>query len=415
MNAICWIALTGSLIFRIFERQLPMRELFYMAWRYLAYNRVKTMILVLSVALIVFLPVGLRILVGQSARSLTARAETTPLLVGAKGSPLELVLNSLYFESDLPPSTSHAEVRRISDSGLAHAIPLYTRFRSRGFPIVGTTIDYFDFRSLKLAAGRRFAVIGECVLGAEAARSLGVEPRGHVVSSPESVFDFAGVYPLKMKVVGVLEASGTPDDRIVLVDLKTAWIIEGLAHGHQDMSKPEAAAGVLKREGDNVVANASVMQYNEITPENMDSFHFHGNTDGFPVSAVIAVPFDEKSGTLLQGQYLGDDERVQIVKPKGIMDKLLGTILTVQNYVIAAMVIIGFSTLMTAVLVFMLSLRLRKREIETMHRIGGSRVNMLGLICCEIAVVVLAGCAGAGVLTLLVSRFAAQLIRSLVL
>ena len=54
---------------------------------------------------------------------------------------------------------------------------------------------------------------------------------GHVVSSPESVFDLAGVYPLKMAVVGVLAPTHTPDDDAVFVDVKTAWVIAGLAHG----------------------------------------------------------------------------------------------------------------------------------------------------------------------------------------
>ena len=62
-----------------------MKEALYLAWRYLAYHRVKTLILVTSITLIVFLPVGLNVLVGQSAAELTARAEATPLLVGAKG------------------------------------------------------------------------------------------------------------------------------------------------------------------------------------------------------------------------------------------------------------------------------------------------------------------------------------------
>lgn len=392
-----------------------MRDTLYMAWRYLAYNRIKTVILILSITLIVFLPAGLKILVGKSAESLTSRAEATPLIIGARGSPLELALNSLYFESDTPAKMKFAESQRVTDSGLATAIPLYIRFKARNFPIVGTTLDYFTFRDLDVSTGRKMAVLGECVIGADVANSLNLEPGQHIVSSPESVFDIAGVYPLKMKVVGILSPTGTPDDRVVLVDLKTAWIIEGLAHGHQDMSKPEAAAGVLKREGNMVIANASVMQYNEITPDNMDSFHFHGDTSGFPVTAIIAAPFDEKSGTLLQGKYLGDDERVQIVKPSTVMDELLGTILTVQNYVIAAVVVIGFSTLMTAVLVFMLSLRLRKREIETMHRIGGSKARVLGLLSTEVAVVLLTGFALAGLLTLLASRFGAQLIRLFIL
>ena len=142
---------------------------------------------------------------------------------------------------------------------------------------------------------------------------MGVAPGGSVVSSPESVFDIAGVYPLRMRVAGVLAAADTPDDEAVFVDLKTAWIIEGLAHGHQDLSKPEAASAVLRREGNTYVANASVTQYNEITPANADTFHFHGDPSTFPITAVIAFPRDEKNATLLQGKYLGRrGERVQM-------------------------------------------------------------------------------------------------------
>ena len=70
----------------------------HLAWRYLAYHRVKTAILVASVTLIVYLPAGLRVLVAESAAALEARARATPLLVGAKGSALELTLNALYFD-----------------------------------------------------------------------------------------------------------------------------------------------------------------------------------------------------------------------------------------------------------------------------------------------------------------------------
>lgn len=387
-----------------------MLDLLYMAWRYLAYNRVKTIILVLSVMLIVFLPAGLKILVGRSAASLTARAEATPLIVGAKGSPLELVLNSLYFESEAPESIPFAESQRVADTMLATSIPLYTRFRARGFPIVGTTSDYFEFRGLELSHGRKIAILGECVLGSGVAAKLDLKVGGSIVSSPESVFDMAGVYPLKLKVVGILAPAGTPDDRVILADLKTAWIIEGLAHGHQDMTGLAAASGVLKREGEVVVANASVMQYNEVTADNIDSFHFHGDSSGFPITAVVAVPHNEKSDTLLQGKYLSDEERMQIVRPAAVMADLLKTIITVQNYVIAGVVVIGFSTLLTAVLVFMLSVRLRRREIETMHRIGGSIHRIVGLLGAEIVVVILLGFSLAGILTLLVSQFADQAI-----
>ena len=392
-----------------------MKDVLFLAWRYLAHNRVKTGVLVGSIMLIVYLPVALRVLVSQSATELTSRADATPLLVGAKGSPLELALSSLYFESDTPELTAYSEAGRITDSGLAQAIPLYVRFRVRSQPIVGSSIEYFDFRGLDFADGRTMATLGECVLGAKAAENLGVSAGDTVITSPESVFDIAGVYPLKMKVVGVLESAFTADDIAVFVDLKTSWIVQGLVHGHQDMAAPESASGVLSREGDKIVANASVLQYTEITPGNIDSFHFHGSTETYPISAVIANPHDQKSGTILMGRYESPDEPVQILQPTTVIDDLLGTIFTVQNFVVAGMILVGLAALATAVLVFALSLRLRKREIETMAKIGGSRVRVAGVLITEIAVVVLASVVLAGILTALTTRFASTAVRLLLL
>ncbi len=387
----------------------------YLAWCYLVYHRVKTAILVTSIMLIVFLPLGLNVLVGQSAAELNARAEATPLLVGARGSALELVLNSLYFESDAPESTSYAQVPRMAQSGFADPIPLYVRFRARKHPIVGTSLEYFDFRGLRLAAGRRMAVLGECVLGARAAEKLSVAPGDSVVSSPESVFDLAGVYPLKMRVVGVLADSHTPDDLAIFVDLKTAWIIQGFGHGHQDLTSSGADAAVLSRGGGRIVANASVVQYNEITQANIDSFHFHGDLAKYPVTAVIAAPHDEKSRVLLMGRYEAPDESQQIVRPSAVMSDLLNTILTVQSYVVAAILMVAVATLAMAALVFMLSLRLRRREIETMMKIGGSRRSVAVVLTSEVVVVLALGVVLAGGLTLVTSRFGSAAIRALLL
>ena len=131
-----------------------MGDVLYLAWRYLGYHRLKTVILVTSIMLIIYLPIGLNVVVEQSAEHLTARAAATPLLVGAKGSPLELTLNSLYFSSKHPELIDYSEATLVQDSGLADAIPLYVRFRSRSHPIVGTSLDYFNFHDLKFASGR---------------------------------------------------------------------------------------------------------------------------------------------------------------------------------------------------------------------------------------------------------------------
>ena len=190
-----------------------MRDVLYLAWRYLAYYLFKTAILVASVTLIVYLPIGLNVLVSQSARQLTRRAVATPLLVGAKGSPLELVLRSLYFESDVPAEMRYTEAERVHKSGLARAIPLHSRFRTRHSPIVGTTLEYFEFRQLEVGRGRFFGMLGECVLGAKAAQRAAAGPGDSVMSAPESVFDLAGIFQGAAR--GAIGLSMAPAQRIV--------------------------------------------------------------------------------------------------------------------------------------------------------------------------------------------------------
>jgi putative ABC transport system permease protein len=386
-----------------------MTDLAYLAWRYLVFNRWKVLILVTSITLIVYLPVGLNVLAEQSAQRMTARAAATPLLTGAKGSPLELTLNSLYFDLETPALSRFGQVTRIREGGLATPVPLYVRFNVRGHPIVGTSLEYFSFRETEIGQGRQMTVLGEVVLGARVARELDVGPGDAVISSPENVFDLAGVYPLKLKVVGVLQPTFTPDDDAIFTDIKTTWIMEGLGHGHQDLQQTETA--ILNRDDTKIVANASVVQYNEITPDNINSFHFHGDNTDFPVSAILAIPVDRKSGVILQGRYAKPDEVNQIVRPLDVITKLLGTILTIQQFVTAAIVMIGLATFATATLVFMLSIRLRQRERLTLFKIGGARSTITGLLLTEIIAVISASLLLATLLTLISRRFGEDLIR----
>ena len=139
----------------------------YIAWKYVSFHKVRSLTLVACVTLIVLLPAALELLFDESERQLSSRALSTPLLLGAKGSALDLVMNSLYFGDEVPELISMAAVDEIDAGELAFPIPLYVRFQARGFPIVGTTLDYFDFRELEIGSGRQMAVLGECVIGAE--------------------------------------------------------------------------------------------------------------------------------------------------------------------------------------------------------------------------------------------------------
>jgi len=389
-----------------------MNDILYMAWCYVRFHWGKTVLLVSVISLVLFLPAGLHVVVDQGAQTLTARAESTPLLIGAKGSAVDLTLSALYFRPPNLSSCEFGEVQRVSRTGLAIGIPLQLRYTVRNQRIVGTTMDYADFRSLEVAEGRWFGLLGECVLGAEAARVLGVSLGEYVLSSAGSAFDVAGAFPLKMPVVGVLGPTGTADDEAVFVDIKTTWIISGLAHGHDNVNTArEGDKGVLKLEEGNVVANATVLSYTEITQQNIDSFHFHGDPDNFPVDAIFAVPTDRKSGILLRGRYEEEGTAVQMLVPSDVVSEILETMFSVRNYVILGSIGVGVATLLTAALVFGLSIRQRRSEIETIRKIGGSSRRLIGVLVSEILLVVFSGVVIAAILTVVVSRFGDLLIR----
>ncbi|MEJ2136386.1 MAG: ABC transporter permease, partial [Desulfofustis sp.] len=269
----------------------------YLAWRYLSFYKARSLVLICCITIIAALPLVLETLVDESERQLSSRAQSSPLLIGAKGSSLDLVMNSLYFSDEQPEPITMAAIDQVGDSGLAAPIPVHIRYKARTYPVVGTTLDYFDFRQLEILQGQMFALIGQCVLGAEAARTLNLGPGDTITSSPEAMFDIAGVYPLKMTIAGVLSESNSADDRAVFVDIQTAWIIGGLGHGHTDVTRTQDESVILKKDAANVTANAKLMQYQEITEDNIDSFHLHGDPADFPLTAVLAVPVDDKSAT----------------------------------------------------------------------------------------------------------------------
>ena len=392
-----------------------MFDSFYIAWKYVLFNKFKSIIRVTCITLIAILPLSLELLLKESEKQLMARAVSTPLLAGAKGSALDLVMNTLYFDDEIPELITMGEVNYVHETQLAVPIPIYVRFKARGYPVVGTTLDYFDYRNLKIASGSFLTLVGESVLGATVAEQLGLKPGDSLISSPENLFDLAGVYPLKLKVAGILEKSNTADDRAVFVDLKTTWIIQGLGHGHEDFSKTRDATVILERTDTNVAANAKLDHYNEITKDNIDSFHFHGDLGAYPITALIAVPFETKSETLLRGRYLTRQASIQILKPKDVIDGLLENIFKIKTVMDGVILLVGSATVLAIILVFALSLRIRKREIATVFKLGCRRMTIARLMAAEICIIVLTSAVFCGGMVSFVGYFSNDLVRILII
>ncbi len=371
--------------------------------RYLARNRTKTCLLVAAFTLVWLLPSGIALLVRQFESHLRARAAETPLLLGQAGSPLELVFNGLYFTKPGIATLTYGEALKAGENGEALVVPIHARFSAQQYRIVGTTLDYFDLRKLVIAEGRDLVTYGECVLGAEVANAAGIGPGDHLISTPETLFDIAGVYPLKMPVVGVLAATGTADDRAIFVDLHTAWIIQGLGHGHADAEKLGPEALLPGNTGDTAARlNASVPQYQEVTEENIDDFHFHGSEDDFPITAAIVVPSNAKSQALLKGRHTTPGG-LQLISPTEEMDELFATVFSVQDLVLGLLLGIGVATVSIGALVFLLSNRLRRDEFRHLRHLGADPPTLRALVGFEAIFVLLASLAcalgGLGVIT----------------
>jgi putative ABC transport system permease protein len=367
-----------------------MMDSLYLAWRYIVFNRKKTITLITCISLVTFLPFALKSLLNESEHQLMSRATTTPLLVGAKGNSLDLVMNSLYFSKEKPDFISMKSVETIIDSGLGLPIPLYIRFQAREYPIIGTSLDYFEFRKYKIEWGRAFAMLGECVIGADLATHLNLKVGDNLLSSPENLFDLAGVYPLKMIISGILDKTNSTDDKAVFVDLKTAWVIQGLGHGHQDVKKIEDSSVVLSQTKNLVTASSKIKQYTEINVDNLESFHFHGDPSIYPLTAIIAVPHDEKSATIMRGRYLSEQQDQQIVRPKKVIEDLLGNIFRIKDFIDAVVLIVAIAMILAVFLVFSLSFRLRQKEINTIFHLGCNRATVFQLISAEILIIILA-------------------------
>lgn len=190
-------------------------------------NSFNMLILALGMALIVTL-----LQVGQQVEQRFEKdLRGIDLVVGAKGSPVQLILSSV-FHLDFPPGNIPLEeAERLRKSPLIKsAIPLALGDNYRGFRIVGTTGDYPGHYAAELAEGRYWSGGMEAVLGSEVARSSGLKPGQTFAGSHGLTAGAEEHAESPYEVVGILKPTGTVIDRVVLTDLGSVWQI----HEHQE-------------------------------------------------------------------------------------------------------------------------------------------------------------------------------------
>jgi putative ABC transport system permease protein len=374
-----------------------LRNALFLALRYLRSAPGRTAVLIAGTTVALFLPLFTWRAAALLERTLLLRAERSPILIGAKGNEFDLTLSSLYFRGQVRDPIPARELDRARRAGYGLCVPLYVAHSAARAPVVGTGLEYFEARDLAPAAGRLPALLGEVVAGAEVASRMRLKVGDAVRSDLQNLYNIAGGYPLLLDVVGILGASGGPDDEAFFVDVKTAWALDGLFHGHSEVTR-EQALNPQAATGENLEATTALFLFQEIDDTNRASFHMHGDPGAAPLTSILVLPRDRKSHDLLLGDY-ALEQTVQAVQPIDVVRTVLGIVLRAREGLNAFFVIIALSTAAFFVLVISLSLRLRAREIALMRRIGSSRGAVATIVGAEIALVVAAALALAGALT----------------
>lgn len=375
-----------------------------LAWRHIAHHPARTTILSACLGLALYLPTAAALVTDDYQQGLSSRAVHTPLIAGAPGNRFDLTLSTLYFRGhDLAtlPLSAQAALSGAEGGGhaLALAIPMHQRFTARGAPLVGVGFEYFALRELLPAAGTLPRTLGDVVLGAELAATLGMAPGQTLYSDPREVYDIARPAALALSVCGVLAATGGPDDRVAFVDMATASLLEGLLHGHDDADALDDPS-LLGRSPNLVVVSPALVEHNGVTTLNAADFHNHGERDNLPVTSFVIVPKSAKASTLLSSR-INNGGQWQIVSPRTVIDDLMGFVFRIKTlFDTVAGLLIGTTALLVG-LVLALSMRLRADEMTTLQRIGCSKAMVARLHALEVGCVVLLGAAwAAGLLAL---------------
>lgn len=175
----------------------------------------------------------------QVEQRFTRDLQGIDLVVGAKGSPIQLILSSV-FHLDIPNGNIPLEeAQKLEGNPLIQsAIPMALGDNYNGFRIVGTTADYIRHYRGELAQGRLYTAQMEAALGSEVAAKYKLKLNDTLIGAHglSNSDDLHTDFPYT--IVGILKPTGTVLDRLVLTPVESVWHV----HEHPDADDPEEVA-----------------------------------------------------------------------------------------------------------------------------------------------------------------------------
>lgn len=349
-----------------------------LSFAYLRDRGLNTALNILLLALGVATLVILLLFSSQLEGRFTRDSEGIDMVVGAKGSPLQLILSSIY-HVDVPtgniPLGTLAMLRK--QPTVAEVIPLALGDSFRSFRIVGTEPGYPALYGARLADGRMFAKPFEAVIGSEVAARTGATlgqrfVGSHGMAGGGDDGDKAHKHEeTPFIVTGRLAPTGTVIDRLILTPVESVWDVHGIAHDEHDEHEHDEA------------------HEHEHEAEAARDAAIRGSLE--PEVTALLVRFASPLAAVQLPSFINRQTQLQAAVPAVEVSRLLALLGIGLDAVRAFAVLLMFTAGLSIFVALLTALRQREGDMAMLRVIGASRAGIVGQIVAEGLILAAAG------------------------
>ena len=321
---------------------------------YLRARPLNTVLSILLLALGVGTIVLLILVVGQLEERMHRDARGIDLVVGAKGSPMQLMLSGIY-HLDAPTGNIPLASARMLEKNrfIRKSIPLALGDSWKGYRIVGAPREYAEHYEAKLAAGRFYEKPMEAVLGAEVAARTGVGTGG-TFKGAHGMGQEGDEHDMPYAVVGVLEKTGSVLDRLVLTSIESVW------HVHEEHQGPEDEAD-----------RKALEEAREVT--------------------VVLVQYASPLAAATLPRQINSQSELQAASPAYETARLFRIVGVGVEALRAFAVVLILAAALSVFIALYTALEERRYDLAVMRTLGASRAKLFGLLMAEGIALALAG------------------------
>ncbi|RZK08839.1 MAG: FtsX-like permease family protein [Flavobacterium sp.] len=356
-----------------------------LAWKNIWFKPLNTALSVILLTASVAIISLLILLQEQFEKQFSSNIDGVDLVIGAKGSPLQLILSSVY-QVDAPTGNISYDEAKVwmKHPFVKTAIPLAFGDNHRGFKIVGTTPDYLEKYGAKVETGKIFSKNFEVVIGSEIANKLNIKVGDKFFGSHGDAEEGEVHEEFAYIVSGIASPTGKVIDNLILSNIQSVWAMhEGHDHEEPHTENPaHGEEGHVHEEGEEH-HHAEQVEEGHVHKDG-DEQHHHDeiSEEGKEITAVL-IKFKNKMGFVLWPRLIAQNTDMQAASPAVEINRLFslfGIGLQALQYLAYGIMLISGISIFIALYN---TLKERKYEFALMRVSGASRMQLLGLVLFE--------------------------------